>query len=214
MTSPENLGQQFGDHVEHERMLDEIRSQDPLRHQAMWGGTPWEHEKYAHGNFITVYRGVPSHSVREKAGYHWTTSKAVAHRFAQFGDVHQEPMSNSEAWYGEQGYLEGKHWLNTAKGTVIKGLVHESDIHKFTDPGAAQEFRLRGAYHPDNGDHQNELKKEQEVLVKRGAPILALGETKLSFNPGKANAKPGYEQSNLEAQRTKHVPLARKFYRA
>ena len=204
-------------------MLDEVMTQNPLHHKALWGGTPWEHEKYAHGNLIPVYRGVPLNEGPERdaenVGRHWTTSKHVATRFARFGDIHTNPVGNSKDFYDDQTYhrdrLEGEdpdfEGPVRSTGKVLMGLVHESDTWKFNDPLAKTEFTLAGAYHPDSPESA-ELKAEKEVLLKKGAPILAIGHSGHTFNPEKPGATGETQMWDVNRERT--APFKRKFYRA
>jgi hypothetical protein len=201
--------------------MDLITEGDPLRHKAIWGGTPFEGDKYADGDFIKVYHGQPTKKTDSKdVEVHWSTSPHVATRFAQFGTHMNSPMSISESWLGERGYHaeDLEHGEDVHEGHRLVGLVHRSDVWDPHEPGAREYFRKNYIFHPDDAtpgetdDITN--KNEREVTIKKGAPVYVIGETHYTYDPDKPNPSEFYDQSKFTAKRIQHPALGGQFYRA
>ena len=198
-----------------------ITEGDPLRHKAIWGGTPFEGDKYADGNFIKVYHGQPTEKPESKdAEVHWSTSPHVATRFAQFGAHMTSPMFMNQEWLGERGYHAEDHEDEGTihKGYRLEGIVHKSDVWDPHEPGAKEYFRKNQIFHPDDARHgvgdDTTNKNEREVVLKHGAPVYVMGETHYTYDPDKPNHNEYYDQSKFTADRIKHPALGGQFYRA
>lgn len=162
--------------------------------------------------WVKVYRGVPSPVAEDEGttGIHWTTSKHVGTRFAQYGD-YSAPMSSSQQWHGENAVHEDAFEDEGIKhsGHRLEGFVHKSDIWDPKEPGALEYFREHGIYHPDdvknNGqDASTTNKNEQEVTLKEGATVHITGVTRYDYSPDKPTQVAGYDQSRFVADRVRY----------
>lgn len=137
---------------------------------------------------LNQMRGLPEDSnqpwhpedEKKSVGQHWTDSEDVATGFAQVGDHSYNPSET---------------------GRVYTGLVHDKDVWKHDEPGAAEHFK--NYFIPNESDGEDPF-DEKEKTVKFGSPIAVTDITDLSVKPD-APVHGGFK-FQFDSKKTKLTP--------